>query len=110
MKENERECALFPRNTGVPPRRALQNAHFPREKVRNVETTKMGHLRTLFQRDNWVAALECVVFSRPECLFRMFIISQGIREPPWRGANFFRMCIIPKELGELPGGDPVRGD
>ena len=41
MKEN---VHFSVRNTGVPPRRALQNEHFPPKKLRNAETTKMDHL------------------------------------------------------------------
>ena len=37
---------------------------FHRKKVGNAETTKMDHLRMyIFLRENWGAALECVVFS-----------------------------------------------
>ena len=77
MKENLHYSL---RNTGVPPRRALQNEHFPPKKVGNAETTEKDHLRMyIFLRENCGAVLECVVFSRPECLCRMFIIHQGIR-------------------------------
>ena len=77
MKEN---VHFSLRNTGVPPRRALHNEHFPLKKVGNAETTKMDHFRMYtFSKKNWGAALYCVVFSGPECLVRMFVILLGIR-------------------------------
>ena len=58
MKEN---VHFSLRNTGVPPRRALQNVHFPLEKVGNAETTKMDHFRmyTFSSRKLWSRRRMC---------------------------------------------------
>ena len=54
---------------------------FHRKKVGNAETTKMDHLRMyIFLRENWGAALECVVFSNQSAFSECSLFLQELVE------------------------------
>ena len=94
MKENERtgkKMCTFPlRNTGVPPRKALKNVHFPMKKW-EMPKRQNGPLKNVH------------------------FFSEKTGEPPsnvWfsRGQSAFSECaLFLGELGEPPGRGP-RGD
>ena len=114
MKEN---VHFSLRNTGVPSRRTLQNAHFPLEKVGNAETTKMNHFRmyTFSQRKLGSRPRMCgFVGARvPFQNVHYSLGNQGSRPgspfSPGEEQTFSECALFQRKNGE-PSGRGPRGD
>ena len=109
MKENERNCALFLEEYWSAAKKGTPECTFSFEKSEKCRNDKNGPLKNVhsFLEKNWGSALECVVFSGPECLVRNVHYSLGNWGSRPGGSpfslgeeqTFFRIRIVPLETG-----------